>query len=155
MDATNEMPVIVATWAGTVNNDWYEKAEELLKTVLNEYFTYSFKGVGLFGDLKIVSKQTSSQLTFNVDAKGKTRGVVKKMGDDTYVFLLFIMALSKLASFSMADKDSKTPRISCNPDNPFFKDLNVDQTKLEELGVLLGITISDKKRSMPGTAVFF
>jgi len=154
MAAPNVAPIIVATWSGTVNSDWYDKAEELLKR-LDGYVTYSFKGVGLFGDLKILSKTTTSNLTFKVDAQGKTRGVLRVMEDDTYVFLLFIMALSKVAPFQLAGEDSQITRISCNPDNPIFKNLSFTHDKLDELGVLLGVGISMKKRLVPGAAAFF
>jgi len=155
MSSDNVLPVIVATWQGTVNDDWLAKAKDLLDTKLNDYLSYTFNGVGLFGDLHITSKTTDSKLKFNVSAIGKTRGTLKRMGDDTYVFLLFLMALSKVAPFNMADEDSKTPRISCNPDNPFFKDLTVPLDKLDELGVLVGLALSDKQREMSGSALFF
>lgn len=155
MATQSEAPIVVATWVGTVNSDWYQKAEELLNHILDEYVSFSFKGVGLFGDLKITSKTTSSELTFKVDAKGKTRGVLRTMADDTYVFLLFLMALSKVAPFELADEESQITRISCNPDNPLFKNLKVSHDKLNELGILLGIAIPDKKRYIPGAAAFF
>lgn len=154
MAASSVAPIIVATWSGTVNNDWYEKAEELLK-LLDEYVNYSFKGVGLFGELKISSKATTSNLTFKVGADGKTRGVLRVMEDDTFVFLLFIMALSRVAPFQLAGEDSQITRISCNPDNPIFKNLVFTHDKLNEVGVLLGIAISMKKRLVPGAAAFF
>lgn len=154
MTAQNEAPVVIATWAGVVNNDWYLKAEELLNTI-DEYVSYSSNGVGLFVNLKITSKTTSSELVFKVDAKGKARGVLRLMEDDTYVFLLFLMALSKVAPFALADEYSQIPRMACNPNNHFFKNLNVPFDKINEVGVILGIAIPDKKRYMPGCAAFF
>lgn len=148
-------PVLVTTWAGTVNNDWYAKAEELLKLLEGEYFTSTHKSLGNLVELKISSKTTTSEIVFKVDAKGRTKGVLRVMDEDTYVFLLFIMALSKVAPFTLADETNQTTRINCNPDNPLFKNLTVPYDKLEELGVLLGIAISDKKRRIPGSAIFF
>ncbi len=147
-------PVIALTWSGSVNDDWYVKAEKLLES-LQEYVTYTYKSVGLFGDLKISSKTTSSNLTFKVDTQGKTRGVLRVMEKDTHVFILFIMALSKGQPFQIATDDSQIPRISCNPENPIFKKLSVTHEQLSEVGVLLGIEISMQKRLVPGAAAFF
>jgi|GEM_PF-5672059 hypothetical protein len=155
MNAASSAPIIITTWAGSVSDDWYPKAEELLKLLESEYITYSFKGVGLFGELKISSKTTTSEIIFKVDAKGRTKGVLRLMDEDTYVFLLLIMAFSKVVPFTLVDEGGKTSRISCNPDNYLFKDLSVPQDKLDELGILLGIAISDKQRQIPGAAAFF
>jgi len=147
MTTATKMPVIVTTWAGTVTNDWYTKAEELLKLLEGEYIKYSHKGIGNLVELKITSLTTTSEITF--------KGVLRVMDEDTYVFLLFIMALSKVAPFSMADESNQTTRINCNPNNPLFKNLIVPHDKLEELGELLGISISDKKRRIKGSVAFF
>jgi hypothetical protein len=155
MTTATSMPVIVTTWAGTVSNDWYTKAEEILKVLESEYITYAYKSLGNFGELKISSKTTTSEITFKVDAKGRAKGVLRVMDEDTYVFLLFIMALSKVAPFTLADDSNQTTRINCNPDNPLFKNLSVPHDKLEDLGVLLKIAISDKQRRIPGSAAFF
>lgn len=148
-------PVVVTAWSGTVDNDWYKKAEELLSRISDDFVSYSYKSVGLFGVLKITSKTTSSEFTFKVDAKGKTRGVLRVMAEDTYVFLLFLMALSKVAPFELADEENKTIRISCNPENPLFKNISASAGELDELGTILGITIPDKKRYVPGATAFF
>lgn len=155
MTTATTAPVIVTTWAGTVSDDWYAKAEEILKLLASEYINYSFKNVGNFGELKISSKTTTSAIIFKVDAKGRTKGVLRVMDEDTYVFLLLIMALSKVVPFSLADESNQTTRINCNPDNPLFKSVVVPYDKLEELGVLLKIAISDKQRRIPGSAAFF
>lgn len=155
MTTATKAPVIVTTWAGTVGNDWYAKAEELLKLLEGEYIHYSYKGIGNFGELKISSVKTTSEITFKVDAKGRTKGVLRVMDEDTYVFLLLIMALSKVAPFTLADESNQTTRINCNPDNPLFENLIVPYDKLEELGVLLKIAISDKQRRIPGSVAFF
>lgn len=155
MATQSDVPIILATWVGTVNNDWYQKAEELLNLLSDEYVSYSHKGVGLFVELKITSNTTSSELIFKVDAKGKTRGVLRVMAEDTYVFLLFLMALSKVAPFNLADEESQIPRMTCNPDNPFFKNLSVPYDKINEIGIILGIAIPDNKRYIPGAAAFF
>lgn len=155
MTAENGAPIIITTWAGNVGDDWYLKAEELLKLLEEEYIKYSFKGVGLFGELKISSKTTTSEITFKVDAKGRTKGVLKLMDEDTYVFLLLIMAFSKVVPFTLVNEGGQTSRINCNPENPLFKDLSIPIDKLEALGVLLGIAISDKQRQIPGAAAFF
>lgn len=155
MSGAMAVPVIVAMWQGAVEEGWSEKAKELLDTKLNAHLSYTFKSVGLFGEFLLKSKTTDSELKLTVNAIGKTRGVLKRMGDDTHVFLLFLMALSKVAPFNITDADSKSPRISCNPDNPYFKDLNVSSDKIEEIGVLLGLAISDKDRQISGSAMFF
>ena len=155
MTTATKMPVIVTTWAGTVTNDWYTKAEELLKLLEGEYIKYSHKGIGNLVELKITSLTTTSEITFKTDAKGRAKGVLRVMDEDTYVFLLFIMALSKVAPFSLADESNQTTRINCNPNNPLFKNLIVPHDKLEELGELLGISISDKKRRIKGSVAFF
>jgi|LakWasM123_LOW14_FD_contig_123_1101_length_2764_multi_5_in_0_out_0_1 hypothetical protein len=155
MTAATKTPIVVTTWAGTVGDNWLEKAEELLNLLKHEYLVHSYKGIGNFGELKISSTKTTSEIIFKVDAKGRAKGVLRVMDEDTYVFLLFIMALSKVAPFTLADESNQTVRINCNPKNTLFKDLIVPYDELEKLGVLLGITISDKQRRIPGAAAFF
>lgn len=148
-------PWTIATWKTEVPDDWKLIAEKILKPLEN-YVKYDMgDSIGNFSVLEIHSKATDSKISFKVDAKGISRGVIRSMHADTYVFVLIIFAFAKAMRFDLVSSEDKTIKISANPSHAAFKGHPINEDEIDKVALLTGLTIPDSKRYVKGAAAFF
>jgi hypothetical protein len=152
MNIANE----VLTWSSKpITDGWNSRVQAALDPGLNAFKYQIEVGAGNAGIITIMPLNSDVSFQVNLDAMGKTRGVLTQMGNHTGTVICAVAAISNALPFDMADASGNeiTSKVLGMPE--FWTKAGCSYENITDLALILDLFPNPRLRNVSGAAAFF